>query len=151
VVQHSDETALPNAQQPDVEHVVGDLAAQLRALDGSGTLRVVTDDRGLSNSSVAGWQTPAWVGLAAFLVWLVTLVLVFHGTEPWWATRWSWFWLLFSPLAVVGVPLFLLLSGPPPGVPAPTTVGRRLTGGWAFLLTGALVSLASAKIVIPWP
>ena len=48
------------------------------------------------------------------------------------ATRWAWFWLQWNP---VGVLAFLLLSGPVPGVPAPRPGARRLTGGWAFLLS----------------
>lgn len=68
------------------------------------------------------------IGAVAFLVALLTLMLLINGPPPWWA----WFWLGTNP---VGAVAFLVLSGPTPGVPAPDNPARRLTGGWAFLLS----------------
>lgn len=136
VIQLSDVAALPPSQFPETEHVIGSLEDPLRALHGS--LQIVPDHVGQSGSFVAGWQVPGWLLLTALLTWGATLLLLFNGAEPWWATRWAWFWAFFSPVAIIAVPLFLLLSGPPPGIPHPAQPGRRLTGGWAFLLVAAL-------------
>ena len=144
VVQQSDIAALPPAQFPGDQHIVGDLVAQLRSVDGSGSLQVRTDTSGLSfGPTVAGWQLPIWFGLVLMAVWLAVVALILHGPEPLWATRWAWFWLV-STSASVGVPLFLLMSGPPPGVPQPAHPGRRLTGGWAFLVSGVLAYLSNS-------
>jgi hypothetical protein len=75
---------------------------------------------------------PAWsaVGLAALLV----LVL---GPEPRLATRWAWFW-----LAVAAAPVwlvFVLLEPVPLWSRSPRPVRRRLTGGWAFLVSVTLL------------
>ncbi|MBD8062344.1 hypothetical protein [Oceanitalea stevensii] len=63
---------------------------------------------------------------------LVALFLLVGGRAPRLATRWAWFWLLWSvpPAALVFVlvePVPLWRSGALPAT-------RRLTGGWAFLL-----------------
>lgn len=86
------------------------------------------------SSLIPGWRGPAWLGVAGLALWLLVVMTAFQGPEPWWATRWAWFWLLFSPAAVVTVPAFILLSGPPPGVQASSHPGRRLTAPWAFAL-----------------
>lgn len=83
-------------------------------------------------SRYLGWQMPTWLFLPGLLVYLGTLGLLISGPQPWRATRWAWFWLFLNP---IGTPLFLLLSGPTPLVPAPRRIERRLTGGWAFLLS----------------
>src|SRR5690348_3744935 len=67
--------------------------------------------------TLAGWRVPGWFPVAAIMLWLATVALLGNGAQPWWGTRWAWFWALFSPAAVVTVPLFLLVSGPPPGLP----------------------------------
>lgn len=88
-----------------------------------------------------GWQTPQWIGLAALTWYLLALGQLIFGPQPWRATRWAWFWLFSTP---VGALAFLALSGPTPGLRAPRDPARRLTGGWAFLLslllTGAVRS-----------
>lgn len=132
VIQLSDVAALPPSQSAGSEPVIGSLTDQLRALNGS--LRIITDDVALRGSFVAGWRVPGWLLLTALLTWAATLVLLRNCAEPWWATRWSWFWAIFSPAAIFAVPLFLLLAGPPPGIPYSAQPGRRLTGGWALLL-----------------
>jgi hypothetical protein len=76
---------------------------------------------------------PTGVVAAALLLTLCGVGLLVAGPEPWRATRWAWFWLvLTSPFVSV---LFLLLSGPTVAVPGPRNPRRRLTGGWAFLLS----------------
>ena len=88
-----------------------------------------------------GWRVPTWLALAALVAFLAQLSLLMNGPQPWRATRWAWFWVMTVP--VVGVVLVLLLSGRTPGLPAPAAAGRRLTGGWAFLLSSAAPSLLS--------
>ena len=46
-------------------------------------------------------------------------------------------------MPVAGTVLMLLLSGRTPGLPAAPATRRRLTGGWAFLLSSAASSLLS--------
>jgi hypothetical protein len=111
------------------EPVLGpDLAGELRA---EGVRVLPLADRS-AHSQVAGWQVPQQVGLLLFAEWVVTLFLLVGGPVPERATRWAWFWLNSGPFGVLA---FLLLSGPFPGVPAPRPGARRLTGGWAFLLS----------------
>ena len=106
----------------------GDLAEELRA-EGVRVRPLAGRD---SYSQVLGWQVPGWTGLLLFAEWLVALFLLVGGPVPERATRWSWFWLNSGPFGLLA---FLLLSGPFPGVPGPRPGARRLTGGWAFLLS----------------
>lgn len=101
-------------------------------------LRVTRDQGRPSGGEIAGWQVPTAIALSALLVVLLSAGLVVSGPDPWRATRWAWFWLLMNP---VSLGAFLLLSGPTPGLPAPRDGGRRLTGGWAFLLSMPLAAL----------
>ncbi len=52
-------------------------------------------------------------------------------------TRWAGFWLITTPFGQI---LFLLMSGPTPGLRAPRDLNRGLSGGWAFLLSLVLSS-----------
>ena len=61
------------------------------------------------------------------VLWLLVLAA---GPEPRHATRFAWFWLAFSPLVLLAVPAYLVL-----GARGAQEGRRRLTGGWAFLLT----------------
>lgn len=96
-------------------------------------------DRGGSSSYSNG------VAIGAMAVLVATLFLVVNAPRPRWATRWAWFWLVMSPALPVTAPVFLILSGPlhPTGTPTASS-GRRLTGGWAFLI--AVVVLGSVKL-----
>ncbi|MER7073023.1 hypothetical protein [Terrabacter sp. NPDC000476] len=114
------------------EVLTGSVADELRAHDPS--LRVVVTGWPESTTTYAGWRLPSWFPVALGVLWIAVVVLLVNGAQPWWATRWGWFWPLFSPVGVVALPLFLLVSGPPPGVPETGHTGRRLTGGWSFLL-----------------
>ena len=107
-------------------------------------LRVTRDKRLPDGGWLFGWQVPNALGMSAFLLFMVGLGLLIAGPHPWRATRWAWFWLLFPP---VGSVVFLLLSGPTAGVPGPRNPHRRLTGGWAFLLS---LPLAAALAPYRW-
>lgn len=93
-----------------------------------------------SHGVLLGWQVPTWVALTALAAVLLQLCFVIGVPRTWRATRWAWFWVMAVP--VVGTALLLVLSGRTPGVPAPRA-RRRLTGGWAFLLSGAATALLS--------
>ncbi len=93
---------------------------------------------GTSYSNGLGpWHVADEVMDGAVVLWVLTLFLLIGGPHPWRATRWAWFWGLFL-VPTIGVPAFLLLSGPVPGTPTPRRGARVLTGGWAFLLAVAL-------------
>ena len=110
--------------------VTRDVGAYLAArTDG---LRVTRGGPTTPSDGIGPWQVPSWVVLAALALWVATLFLLVNGPRPWRATRWAWFWLLFL-AAPVGVPAFLVLSGPVAGLRGPRR-SRLLTGGWAFLL-----------------
>lgn len=85
--------------------------------------------------ALLGWQVPTWLALTALATYLSQLGFLITVPQTWRATRWAWFWITTVPVA--GTALMLLLSGRTPGFPAPATAGRRLTGGWAFLLSSA--------------
>lgn len=118
-------------------------SADLIALDPA--LRISHDNRmsTLEGNRLLGFHVPIALAFAAFGLWLVGLGMLISGPDPWRATRWAWFWVLSSP---VGVAAFLLLSGPTRPIPAPKAGGRRLTGGWAFLLNVFLGSALGASI-----
>jgi hypothetical protein len=122
----------------DGARIVGDPATYLRSLDpdleiGYGDLTGYQEWR--------GWRGPGWALLLGVATWFGTVLLAGSGPEPWRATRWAWTWLtLFGgPLGCLG---FFLLGGPL-GVARPRNPHRRLTGGWAFLLS--LVFLGGAS------
>ncbi|GAB4081704.1 hypothetical protein GCU67_12710 [Modestobacter muralis] len=107
-----------------------DLAGELVTADPD--LRVLPLVEGVSAVDVQGWRLPGWAGLLVLVEWLAALFLLVGGPVPERATRWAWFWFSWNPLGVLA---FLLLSGPTPGIPRPRLGARRLTGGWAFLLS----------------
>ncbi|WP_156022893.1 hypothetical protein [Terracoccus sp. 273MFTsu3.1] len=132
VVEASDPTAASPSDVGAREVMTSDVEQTLRSL--SPGVRIEAVARSNPGQTLAGWRVPGWFPVAAILLWLATVALLGNGAQPWWGTRWAWFWALFSPAAVVTVPLFLLVSGPPPGLPESGSSGRRLTGGWAFIL-----------------
>ena len=90
------------------------------------------------------------VGLAATAVAVGTARRT--GPDPWrrWTAAVAAFlvpvvaaWLLLPP---VGSIAFLLLSGPTAGLPAPRNPRRRLSGGWAFLLSLPLTGAVGALL-----
>lgn len=107
-------------------------------------LQVTHDQHRLAHGELWGWHVPTAVGLFGLVLWLLVLGRLIAGPPPWRATRWAWFWLLTTP---IGPPAFLVLSGPTPGVPAPRPTRRRLTGGWALLLTLLMASILTPPYV----
>ncbi len=95
------------------------------------------DGRPAVSGDLLGWRVPGALPWAVFGLVLVAFAVLALGPVPWRATRWAWFWLMWTPIASVG---FLLLGGPTPGIPA-SAGRRRLTGGWAFLLSLLLAPL----------
>jgi hypothetical protein len=96
-----------------------------------------------SYGELLGWRVPSWVSLAAVGTLLLHVGFLIGVPRTWRATRWAWFWVMTVP--GVGTTAMLLLSGPTPGVPAPRTAARRLTGGWAFLLSTLVGSVLSGR------
>lgn len=122
-----------NASRDDVTGVVEPgLDDQLMALDPD--LRVERGSMSELTGEVLGWRFPSWLSLAVLALTLTTLGLLVLGPQPWRATRWAWFWLLGlgAPLVMV---VYLVIGGPTSLGPAPRSTSRRLTGGWAFLIT----------------
>lgn len=133
VLELSDE--MQGSDASSEERIVGDVRSHLLAADPDGSLSVVTSEQRASTGPViAGWTLPVWMGPAMLLLWGATVLLMVFGPEPWWATRWGWTWLLFGPVAIAGVPLYLLVSGPPPGVEQAAHAGWRIPGRSTFLL-----------------
>lgn len=100
------------------------------------------------SASFLAWQLPWPLALGGPLLVLVTLGLLIVGPQPWRATRWAWFWIqgIAAPLGMLA---YLVLGGPTGLSRPPRPEARRLTGGWAFLLT-FVVSSALASIAVGW-
>ena len=77
---------------------------------------------------LSGWWT-----VLGFVGFVGTIALLGTTRRPLRATQWGWFWVLWI-LPPVGLVAFLLLGGPTGLVPQ-REGGRRLTGGWAFILS----------------
>lgn len=113
--------------------VVGDVDSQLRHYDPDVQITHRKDVTGLSGTVVFGWQIPAALALLTAFVWALTIGSLVNGPEPRLATKWAWGWGLVSPVTLLVIPLYLLTAAPwRGGSRAPS--GKRLTGGWAFLL-----------------
>lgn len=97
----------------------------------SSDVEVVTGVEMPSRTEVGGFLVPGWLGVVGFFVFLAVLFLLVNGPEPWRGTRWAWFWLSGVPVLSL---LFLVWSGPTPGVRPPRDPYRRWTGGPAFLV-----------------
>ncbi|MBL0746231.1 hypothetical protein [Nocardioides baculatus] len=115
--------------------VVGDPVVTLQELRPDVAI-VRHDYRSGSWFEAAGWTLRGAPGSALLVLWFAALFMVMGAPEPWRATRWAWFWLaLASPL--IGAIAYVLVGGPL-GVGRPRHPGRRLTGGWAFLLAAVI-------------
>lgn len=135
VTEASSERAADRAQRGDGDQavVVGRVDQRLVALDPD--LRFTRGERPSTSFTLAGLETPGWVGLG----WLALVIgcLALATPRTWRATPWAWAWLVLL-LPPYGVLAFLALGGPlglfPPREP------RRvwLTGGVAFLLAVVL-------------
>ena len=123
----------PRATRDEVTAVVGpDLGAQLQAQDPG--LEVVHESFPLLPASSLGWRFPEWAALAFLGLVVSSYLMLIFGPRPWRATKWAWFW-LFGVAPPLGVFAYLLLAGPTSIVPGPKDTNRRLTGGWAFLIS----------------
>lgn len=123
------ESLLPEGDLPDDTVsgvIVGALGPELRALNPDVTL---TQQERPSSWGTLGDRNlyGPWAVLPG-LLWFLTVLTMITGPEPRWATRWAWFWLLLSPAVFVAVPAYLVWGA------HGHEGGRRLTGGWAFLL-----------------
>lgn len=137
VVQVRGRSAKPRAATDGATPVVHAApSSRLRALQPN--LRVTQDQNRSGGGRLLGWQVTSYLGFVAGLLFFAGLAVLVAGPQPWRATRWAWFWLLMPP---VGAIAFLLASGPTPGLPGPGDPHRRLTGGWAFLLSIPLMSV----------
>lgn len=121
--------------------VVADVDAALLALQPG--LTVTHHEWVTSSAAVLGWRVSGWFAWLGVALFLFTLVLLMTQPEPWRATRWAWFWLIWS---APGLAAYLLLSGPTGILPPPRHPERRLTGGWAFLLALVVSSATSALV-----
>ncbi|MCI2237700.1 hypothetical protein MN205_04250 [Kineococcus sp. TRM81007] len=109
-----------------------DVGQAVRAWDPGVRVERVEHARGFVLSArVLGATVRGWVVVLLVVQSLGALLVLIGAAEPWWATRWAWFWLFSLPL---GTTAFLLLSGPLPGRRQHAPGSRRLRGGWAFVL-----------------
>lgn len=115
----------------DLPVVLGDPTETLLALNPD--LDISSAPRRGETRTLVGWHVPVLAGWLALTASAATLFLLIGGPQPWRATRWAWFWLSF-PLGPLAVLAFLLLGGPL-GLWRPRDRHRRLTGGWAFLIS----------------
>ena len=141
-------TRYVDGTSPILARTRADVIARLRAMKPD--LRI-TQRASPSEVDLFGLRLPRPAALPLGLAFLLGLVVLIAGRQPWRATRWAWLWFAFLP----GGPLaFLLLSGPTPGLPSANDQ-RRLTGGKAFLLTvtlGWLVTVGVSQLApVVWP
>ena len=118
-----------------------DLGVLLSRTDPGLEVRRSEQGFGAPYGTLLGWQVPTWVALTALAASLLQLGYLVNVPTTWRATRWAWFWIMAVP--VVGTALLLLLSGRTPGLRPPAAPERRLTGGWAFLLSSAATTFLS--------
>lgn len=115
----------------DLPVVVGDPVAVLEELQPG--VEILREEFWAGTSfEAAGWSLRGRASIFVGPLWLITLLLVMSGPQPWRATRWAWVWVVLA-APIVGVLAYLLLGGPL-GAGRPAHRARRLTGGWAFLI-----------------
>ena len=114
--------------------------AILRAADAAGVPVTVTGPF----SYPSGISFPN--GAPGALAGLAVLLLLIGGPQPRLATKWAWFW-----LGIAVTPLwlaFVVLEPLPMWADRPQPAARRrLTGGWAFLLSLVLAAVVTSA----WP
>lgn len=79
------------------------------------------------------------------LGWLAALLLLIGGRQPRLATKWAWFW-FFVHLPVAPLAFVLLEPTPMWRTDVQPARPRRLTGGWAFLLSWLLVAVLATFV-----
>jgi hypothetical protein len=133
--------ARPDAGAVDLPWRDADLGVVLSRADPDLEVRRGEQGYPSSHGELLGWRVPTWTALPAVTALLLNVGFLLCVPRTWRATRWAWFWVMTVP--VVGTVLMLLLSGPAPGLPAPKARARRLTGGWAFILSTVVVGMLS--------
>ena len=113
-------------------YVVGSVRGSLTRGFPDVTVVRAPDSQAMDGGSVWEVNVPSWLLVGFAVAFLGTLGTITGGPKPWRATRWAWFWVCTMP---GGALAFLVLSGPSWPLPAPRAGHRRLTGGFAFLLT----------------
>lgn len=104
-----------------------------------------------------------WFGIVGLLAIAAGLVTLISGRQPWLATKWAWFWLVWAIpvlwvafLALEPRPLRLSLRLASAGRAAqPLFSDRdcRLTGGWAFVIAwvaSAILAATGLDILSTW-
>lgn len=140
----------PRAPAPEPEWlegadvVRGEVENRLHPIHGELTIRGEDSSRAGLTTSMLGVHAQGAGATALLALWLSTLLLLVTSPEPWRATRWAWFWLMWLP-APLGQLAYLLLSGPTPLLPTPR-VETRLTGGRGLLLAIGLGIAANVVI-----
>lgn len=81
------------------------------------------------------WELPGNWFVLPFILLAGFLLVLARGPQSRWATRWAWAWLSLTPVLVLVVPVYLIFGARPH-----LSGHRRLTGGWAFLLTLVIFS-----------
>lgn len=127
-----------DSNPPSASVTTTDVASLIRERDPNLQVQV-SDMQRTSTATLMRWEVPSWVLWVVMGGLVLTLWLIVYGPEPWRATRWGWAWatLLTGP---VGAMAFAVLSGPVTRLDAPKANGRRLTGGWSFILMVILSS-----------
>lgn len=120
----------PSGYDDDQTRVRGPIAEHLDAL-APGELNVTIGEAPGAWGTAMGWRMPFWIGIGVLLWTFALLGHLVGGPQPRHATKWAWFWLFTSAVGPVAVVVYLV-SGLK-REPAPHE--RRLTGGWAFLLS----------------
>ena len=138
-------SAPPPQRLDGADVVAGDVEDRLARLQPGLTFhREDYDPPGVS-TSLMGEPVHDGAAMALLGLWGSTLLLLVLSPQPWRATRWAWFWLMWVPVPL-GQLAYLLLSGPAPGT-SPPRDGKRLTGGQGFLL--AVAAGLAANLLIP--
>lgn len=131
-VRQASSQSVLDAQATGVPHsgaVVGPIADELAIHSPDVEITYADPDRAWT--SWGPWRMASGpVAVLPAVVGVLWLLVLAAGPEPRHATRFAWFWLAFSPLVLLAVPAYLVL-----GARGAQEGRRRLTGGWAFLLT----------------
>ena len=129
LVVSSDDERGSSANPEGLPVVVGDPVAVFEELQPDVEI-VRKGFRAGTSFEASGWSLRGWASIFVGPLWLITLLLVMGGPQPWRATRWSWVWIMLA-APFVGAVAYGLLGGPL-GAAQPAHRTRRLTGGWAF-------------------
>lgn len=125
VRQETSDALDPTSSGPRIEGPVDDALRQI-----SPDVRLTFVQPRSAWSTIGEYVVPPLWGFLPLTAGLLWLAVLGNGPEPRLATRWAWFWLAFSPAVLAVAPAYLIL-----GAQGATPGARRLTGGWAFLIS----------------